>query len=301
MSSFLTVRRRDALVLAAFLAADAALTLAACSTSAPDGPADATVDNRTPDARTDAPVAARDAQADAGGNCSPATGACDIVLQNCPAQQECAVDNDGKAACQPVQVAQQLPLGRACCPSSSSNPCLPGLTCVGSACTDGGPATGRCSPACCKGADQACGKSDPEGISGACDLTLVDRATKAPLYNVCTYRKRCQPFGVEPCGAGETCRVEDTVGTAACVTSAGKGNRQPCSFANECADGYICLGTGDARVCHTACLFPGATHPFDASVEQGGALKGGCPALEKCELRLQDRPSWFAACSLDGG
>lgn len=290
------------MLVVAFVAADAALALAACSTSSPDADvADATAESQAPDAQKDAPVVTPEAGTDAGGKCSPANGACDLVVQDCPAQQECTVDNSGKAVCRPVEASQQLPLGRACCPSTSANPCLPGLTCVGNECSDGGPMTGRCSPACCKGADQACGKSDPEGISGACDLTLVDPDTKNALYDVCTYRKRCKPFQVEPCGASETCLVEDAVGTASCVTSAGKGNRQPCSFANECADGFICLNTGDAGVCHTVCLFPGAVHPFDAGVEEGGAGKGGCPASEKCTLRIKDTPSWFAACSLDGG
>jgi hypothetical protein len=303
MSLLLTLRRRGVVVVAAFLAADAALAVAACSTTSPESDgADATTETGpSADAQKDAVVVKPEAGGgDAGGNCSPAKGECDIVLQDCPPQQECTVDNSGKTVCQPVQASQQLPLGRACCPSTSANPCLPGLTCVGNECSDGGPMTGRCSPACCQGADQACGKSDPEGISGACDLTLVDENQK-PLYDVCTYRQRCKPFKIEPCGPGETCLVEDVVGSASCVTSAGKGNRQPCSFGNECADGFICLNTGDAGVCHTVCLFPGAVHPFDASVEQGGPGMGGCPANEKCDLRIKDLPSWFAACSLDGG
>lgn len=303
MSLLLTLRRRGVVVVAAFLAADAALAMAACSTSSPEADdADATtVGEGGADAGKDALVVKPEAGRDAGGHCSPAKGACDIVLQDCPPQQECVVDNDGKAFCQPVQSSQQLPLGRACCPSGAANPCLPGLTCVGNECSDGGPMTGRCSPACCKGDDQACGKSDPEGISGACDLTLVDPATASPLYDVCTYRRLCKPFKIEPCGPGETCLVEDAVGSSSCVTSAGKTNRQPCSFGNECADGLICLGGADAGTCHTVCLFPGAVHPFDAGVEQGGPGKGGCPANEKCDIRIMDTPSWFAACSLDGG
>jgi hypothetical protein len=236
-----------------------------------------------------------------GGHCSAVEGGCDIVLQDCPAKQECALDNSGETVCQPVQGAQQLPLGRRCCPSSSTNPCQPGLTCVGSNCTDAGPPTARCSPACCKGDDQACGKSDPEGISGACDLTLTDPTSNKELYQVCTYRQRCEPFRVEPCKAGETCLVEDQVGTASCVTSGGKGNRAPCSFGNECADGLICLGAAGTSVCHYACLLPNAANPFDASVEQGGPGSGGCAAGELCNLQIQDLPTWYGACSVDGG
>jgi hypothetical protein len=300
----LPLRRRGAAIALAFLVADGAVAMAACSTSSPEsGGADATTESAVPDAANDSPVTKPDSGTDAGrvGNCSPAKGKCDIVLQDCPAQQECVVNASNATECQKVQASEQLPMGRACCPGGNGNPCLPGLTCVGNPCVDGGPPTGRCSPACCKGDDQACGKSDPEGISGACDLTLVDPTTKSALYDVCTYRRTCKPFKVDPCGPSETCLVEDAVGTASCVTSDGKTNRQPCTFGNECADGLICLDNGDAGVCHTVCLFPGSAHPFDASVEKGGPGMGGCPAKEKCDIRIKDTPTWFAACSLDGG
>jgi hypothetical protein len=305
ITRLLTLRRRGLLVFAAFLAADAGIALAACSTSSPDATdgTDATSESTTPpnDAGKDAPTTRPDSGSEGGGgNCSAAKGGCDIVLQDCPPQQECVVDNSGVTVCQPVQGTQQLPMGRACCPNGTGNPCLPGLTCVGSACVDGGPATARCSPACCKGDDQACGHSDPEGISGACDINIVD-STGKELYQACTYSQRCEPFQVEPCKVGETCLVEDKAGTASCVTSAGKTNRQPCSFANECADGLLCLGDPDASVCHYACVLPGSANPFDASVQTGGPGAGGCPANEKCNIQIQDLPAWYAACSLDGG
>lgn len=293
------------MLVAAFLVADAAIAMAACSTSSPADSTgvDATVDTSSgTEGGKDGPVTQPEAGVEGGGNCSPSNDKCDIVRQNCPAMQECVVGAGNKTECRPVDSSQQLPKGRGCCPSTSANPCLPGLTCVGNPCVDGGPATtGRCSPACCKGDDQSCGKSDPEGISGACDITLVDTASSTPLYDVCTYRQTCKPFKIEPCTAGQTCLVEDKVGTASCVDSFGKTNRQPCTFGNECADGLICLGGGDAGVCHYVCLLPGATHPFDAGVEEGGAGKGGCPANEKCNITITNTPSWFAACSLDGG
>ncbi len=304
-----SLRRRGIVLVAAFLAANAAIGMAACSTSSPDAEgADATTETRAPDAAKDAPVIPQDSALDAGkvGNCSPAKGPCDIVLQDCPAQQECVVSASNGTECRKVESSQQLPIGRGCCPNNpGGNPCLPGLTCVGTPCVDGGPtATGRCSPACCKGDDQACGKSDPEGISGACDITLYAADTNTALHDVCTYRQRCKPFKVEPCTATQVCLVEDKVGSASCVDSFGKTNRQPCTFGNDCADGFICFGGGadGGGTCHTVCLLPGSTSPFDASVEEGGPGKGGCPAGEKCDIsNFKDLPSWFALCSLDGG
>lgn len=300
-------KRAGVIAVAAFVAADGALALVACSTTDPvveDG-VDATTETSVPDAAKDniAPKP-EEAGKEGGGNCSAAKGKCDIVLQDCPAQQECIVNNDSTTECRPVEASQQLPMGRSCCPNGAANPCLPGLTCVGNACADGGPQTGRCSPACCDGDDQACGKSDPEGISGACNLTLVRGDEQTPLHSVCTYAQRCKPFKVEPCKTGETCLVEDKVGTASCADSFGKLNRAPCTFGNECADGLICLNNGDAgSSCRTVCLRPGTTHPFDAAVEEGGPGMGGCPAAEECKIGVTDLPPWFGACSLkaDGG
>jgi hypothetical protein len=306
------LRRRGVLLFAAFLAADAGIAVAACSTSSPEvETADATAE-ATPgtDAAKDAPpVITPEAGKDGGGvNCEHVKGACDIVLQDCPAQQECVVNNSNKTECRAVQVSQQLGIGRGCCPNGSSNSCLPGLSCIGNDCVDGSAPTARCSPACCPGDDQKCGKSDPEGISGACDLKLVGQGD-VELHNVCTYRPRCKPFKEEPCKTGETCLVEDKVGTSSCVTvfsAPGKTNRQACTVSNDCADGLQCYFQGDAGVgsCRYVCLFPGSSHPFDAGVQEGGAGQGGCPAGEKCgTIQFSNRPTWYSLCALtsDGG
>jgi hypothetical protein len=303
------IRRGRALALfAAFVAIDASVVMVACSSSSVD-------DVSTPDATSEGSTIGEDAGRDTsvtpfmeagrdgGGNCSPANDKCDIVLQNCPAQQECVVGATNKTICQPVSASEQLPRGRACCSNGQTNPCLPGLQCVGGdSCIDGGPQTGRCAPACCEGDDQACGKSDPEGISGQCTLRLVDQDGNE-LHRVCTYSQACQPYQVQPCTTGQTCIVEDKSGTASCVDlfGAGKPDRTPCSAANDCNDGLLCLGPGDAGVCHYACLLPNTTSPFDAGVEEGGAGRGGCPSNEKCNLQITGLPDWYGACSLDGG
>jgi hypothetical protein len=301
-------RRLVAPLFAAFLAADAAIAMAACHSTLPEAdPPDATIE--TPDAGTDAPVEDGGKQA---GHCTPARGPCDLVLQDCPDdnngnKQECVVPAKVTTVCVPVQASQQLPAGRACCPNNpTGNPCLPGLTCVGPPCVDGGPVTARCSPVCCKGDDQACGKSDPEGFSGACDVTLVDEVTRTPLYNVCTYRQRCKPFNQEPCQGGQTCILEDQLGTATCrdinPPLPGKANRESCSYANECADGLMCMGSGASGLCRTACLLPNTVSPFDASIEEAGQGQGGCPPDESCVISFVNRPAWYGICAFaDGG
>ena len=281
----------------------------------PDGSPDGT---STTDGAADAPGAIDGGTKD-GGNCSAVKGPCDIVLQNCPdkagQKQECEVYQPSSAGgapsgalttrCVPVQASQTLPAGRACCANAAGgNPCLPGLTCVGAPCVDGGPITGRCSPACCEGDDQACGLSDPEGIAGSCDLTLFSN-DDTEVHRVCSYRERCKPFGQEPCKQGFTCLIEDKLGTAGCITTQDKTLGSPCGFANDCANGLFCHSDlpdgGDAR-CHMICLTPNSTHPFDAGVEDGGPLMGGCNGGQQCNITgFSNLPSWFSLCTLDGG
>lgn len=295
--------------------------VAACSSdpevTGTDGP-DATSDTAAPaDARADATEADAGGGKD-GGNCSAVKGPCDIVAQDCPdksgEKQECVVHQPTGAGgtptgplttrCVTVQATQTLPAGRACCSNApGGNPCLPGLTCVGAPCVDGGPITGRCSPACCEGDDQACGLSDPEGIAGSCDLTLFSGDVE--VHRVCSYRERCKPFQQEPCKDGFTCLIEDKLGTAGCITSQGKALGTPCGFANDCSDGLFCHSDlpdgGDAR-CHMICLTPNAVHPFDAGVEDGGPLTGGCPPNQQCNItNFSNLPAWFSLCTLDGG
>lgn len=299
--------RRLSLGLVAIALAPLALLLAAaCGSDA------ATEDEGSPLPTSDAgrDGGARDAASTRAreGGCAKTTGECDLVLQDCPPDpqgqaQECVPASDGKggfeAICIPVQPSQQLPIGRACCPDApGGNPCLPGLSCVGQACGDGGIQTGRCAPPCCPGDDQACGQSDPEGIAGLCDLTLVDSTSSKELYSTCSYRERCKPFGLEPCGAGQTCLVDDEVGSASCIGSYEKALDEPCGFSNDCKDGLYCISAGDGGSrCRLGCLTPGAVHPFDPSVEDAGAGKGGCAAGQTCDLGpVPGLPPWLSFC-----
>ena len=288
-----------------------AIILLACSSSSPDdeggqGP----TGDAGPGAKSDAADGGtRDGASGREGGCTAVKGPCDLVLQDCAddakgQKQECVVaradTGDLTTQCVPVQPSQQLPIGRGCCPGNA-NPCLPGLSCVGDPCVDGGPISGRCTPACCEGDHASCGQSDPEGIGGQCDLTLFVESTE--VHRVCSYRERCKPFGVEPCKQNQTCIVEDKVGTAGCIASNNIQNRQPCKFANDCADGFICVGPEDAGVCRMFCLTPNSLPPFDASAATGEPGRGGCPAGETCTgPGFQNLPDWLQLCEYpDGG
>jgi hypothetical protein len=311
-------------IFGATLVANAGFAIGACSSSSSvdDGDGGTGSEAGGQDGAKDGPVNPNTdgSTGKDGGHCSIVKGACDIVLQDCAndskgQKQECVVVKSGAdyvTQCVPVQASQQLAMGAACCPPTSAkpdNPCLPGLSCGGPDCVDGGPKTGRCSPACCKGDDQSCGKSDPEGIAGACDLSVF--IDNQEMFNTCSYRERCKPFGIESCKAGEACLVEDKIGTSSCLGSNGKQLGDSCIFANDCVDGLFCLTLSgmDAGTCRMQCLTPGATHPFDAGVEDGGPGAGGCPvktcpgSVPCCGIGpFTDLPSWLSFCKFpDGG
>lgn len=241
-----------------------------------------------------------------GGNCTAVKGPCDLVLQDCPPSEECVVTRATAGgfttACRAVGASQQLPIGRACCPGAA-NPCLPGLTCVGDPCVDGGAPTARCAPACCPGDDKSCGISDPEGIAGACDITLFSGNDE--IHNTCTYKERCRPLRLERCKPGQACIVEDKTGSSSCVSSNGKAEGESCGFLNDCADGMMCFGSADGGAsCRVLCLTPNAATPFDAGALDGGPFGGGCPAGETCNIGLspQQFPAWLSICRFrDGG
>jgi hypothetical protein len=258
---------------------------------------------------------------DAGGpevkaNCSPINSACDIVLQNCNPKngqpQEC-VDTGSGTACVPIGTSQHLPRGHACCPNPSkgANPCGAGLQCIGAPddpCSSDAGLTGRCAPACCD--DDVCGKSDPEGFSGRCDLSIVDNAN-SELFKVCDYNPPCKPFHVEACPSGFTCVVQDKFGTSSCVgiyavtdagsTSTGLPEKTPCNSLNACADGLLCVGPPDGgSTCQWACLTPNSNPPFDAgALRDASAGNGGCPSGEACIVSFDPGalPVWLSVCS----
>ncbi len=267
-------------------------------------------------ATADAPVVDVAPPPDAGGPdvtgaCSPVNTACDIVRQNCPSGHECVAASDTATACQAIRASQHLPKGHTCCPSAPQAQCAPGLRCIGpdTPCqADAGAFPGRCTPACCD--DDICGKSDPEGFAGRCQLSIVGQSEQE-LYKVCDYSPPCKPFHVQSCPQNFTCNVDDKFGTASCVgiyapidggtIPSGYAEGTACSTLNSCADGLACVSRGDAgSTCTWLCLTPGENPPFDAgALRDAGAGYGGCPNGERCILTFAptDLPVWISACA----
>jgi hypothetical protein len=222
---------------------------------------------------------------------TPIKGDCDIVAQDCPTGKECVVtqlsDGGFATACAPNGQGS-IPEGYACTPNAN-NPCVPGLECI----------QHRCSKHCCLGNDSECGASHPEGYAGRCDLNItVDGVNTA--YSVCTYSSACQPFGIQSCTSDSTCLIQDNSGTAKCTGYPGPDGGLPenakCQFANDCADGMMCLNKGDAGSCTWVCYVPPG--PYDAGIAQLGQGKGGCKAPETCASVNWggQLPVWLGVC-----
>ena len=332
MSMLNRLGRRTLGLLACTATLGGGIFVEACSSSsgsgfsADDAGTDATINNNGSDGGTDGSMSGNSdsAAGDAGGHCTPIKGACDIVLQDCPKSktgqaQECvASGNNGNftTQCAPAQASEQLPTGRACCPSNNSNPCLPGLECIGDPCPDAGPdaaaavQTGRCSPHCCT--NDQCGVSDPEGISGSCDVTLVSGGKD--LYYVCTYKETCKPLGVQPCKSANTaCEVQDKFGSGNCgpIFGAPAKEHELCDPSKQCGDGTMCFlksfpdggqvyepDGSVAQECLYLCHTPNSATPFDGGLLTSAAGHGGCPGGETCKLGLDPSqfPAWLSLC-----
>ena len=189
------------------------------------------------------------------------TGACDIVLQNCPSGKECrATQPDGGAFSTQCfsNSTGNLSEGSKCTPGTQNNPCQVGLECI----SDG--VSGRCSKHCCEG-DMSCGLSVPEGYQGSCDLGIeLGQGTPFDVpqaYFVCDYLAPCQPFGIKPCGAGQISSSRTTRATEVhAALRLGQAREAGCTASNECASGLGCYGAPDGGgfTCQWNCYAPGA-------------------------------------------
>jgi len=148
------------------------------------------------------------------------------------------------------------------------------------------------------GDDSVCGMTQA-GVQGTCDLQISSGPpNNTVLFMVCTYKNVCKPFKAVPCPTGESCTIEDKLGTADCIGNNGKTEGQPCMYKNDCVDGLMCLGVqGQQATCQMLCLTPGQTPPFDAGAD-GGPGRGGCSTGKTCSGALDPNqfPPWVSIC-----
>jgi hypothetical protein len=164
----------------------------------------------------------------------------------CGAGQACYLDvNAGVTGC---QAAGTKAAGEACW-GEAANVCAVGLQCVvqcAEVCS-----TGAGSPKC----SEVCpGEVDVLSEANALGACVPD----AP-------RELCDLFAQGSCGAGAMCTL--VRGGIACIPAGTKAAGEPCSFANDCAEGSVCA----VATCRTVCdASAGATTaPCDSACAAG--------------------------------
>ncbi len=221
-------------------------------------------------------------------------GDCNIVAQNCNSGQECAAVPDGggfSLECV-TNTTGSIKEGYACTPSKTGNVCVAGLECI----------SGRCAKHCCLGDDSACGKSQPEGYIGRCDINVSLVQNGPGVYSACSYSAGCEPFKLQPCASGQACFVSDSQGTATCTPLDGKNVAEGagCAALNDCAsDGLGCYGAPDGGgfTCQWNCYMKGKGGPYDSQIAaDAGAGYGGCPSGESCKYNITNLPTWYGIC-----
>ena len=189
------------------------------------------------------------------------TGECDLLKQDCPPGDECAVKTMGGtgSTCRSAQNGLK-DRGMQC---TSPSECMNGMVC----------ANNRCSPFCCPSTDEPCG-------SGTCDVQLNFAAGQWAM--VCSYLQSCTLFAHQ-CTSPQECHIGDVnLGVAVCDSPSDShvGEGEVCQYRNDCGDDQICnrsgadLGDGgNLGKCRYLCQVDGQ------SLAPG---EGGCPASQTC-------------------
>jgi hypothetical protein len=222
-------------------------------------------DAAIPDASIDAaPVA-----------CTPRAAVCDPVCNvGCPAGQRCDLSptpNQGMCISTTGETGQP---GQICMASPTSDSCLAREACLGSA------TAGTCYRMC---------YVDTDCQPGACCDLSITLGTAQSGFNACGISGTCDPTATNGggCASGNACyiipcttstaNVECACNTASsCGTTAltfNKTNGQPCTYVNECASGYTCVG--QPSVCRGICRL---------------GSNAGCPAANPTCTALQISP-----------
>lgn len=231
-----------------------------------------------------------DAASDASSSCPAGSatnatlGACDVVLQNCPAPYTCSIQQAGatwKTECVTLGAGSKA-LGASC---NSHSECQPTLRCT----------LGKCTRPCCSALEsQLC------GANGQCDMN-INFSGGAAFLQVCTFSPPCTPWANDcPTGQPETdCHISGS--KFSCSTpnyslDAGSTVGKPCTYLNDCGDSQHCMySSADAATgtCRWLCKASTTGAP-DAGTVGGSPGKGGCQSGQKC-VPYQS-PSWLGFC-----
>lgn len=117
----------------------------------------------------------------------------------------------------------------------SVNDCREGLTCD----------EGECRKVCCGGSDANCSTGDICVSFSAMDGTPFG-------FGACRTPSGCNVIDQTGCDAPTACYIISGDGSTDCITPPASGGVQnaECMFLNECAPGFLCLGSGCSRACN---------------------------------------------------
>ncbi|MDC0708226.1 hypothetical protein POL68_07065 [Stigmatella sp. ncwal1] len=191
-------------------------------------------------------------------------GACDPVLQNCPAGQRCTylrTAGQTERACVEEGTADE---GNPCQLSGPSeglgtDNCKKGLFCTDTSREDGGTSfqcVRFCHDAAQCGASRQC--NEVLWLNGTVELPLVcgSEAKECDLL-----AQNCEsPLGCYP-----------TTGKPLCTSQGGRGEGARCEFSNQCASGSACVRTGEGLTCRPLCRLPNG---------QPSCAQGSCQPLQ---------------------
>ncbi len=207
-----------------------------------------------------------------GGAYNPAAGYDGGDILACRVQPATSVTSDGFGLPTACSVAGSGTAGEKC---TEPTDCAAEFDCVGG--------MGTCRQYCCAGNVQ-CGPQE------FCDIQplAVATTTKVPVCmpiesSGCSLRSALAnaPTGATSCLPGQTCAIVREDGTTGCVEAGGKTAGEPCNT-DHCADGLVCLGALNARLCYALCLTSGSGECPSPMTCQGGLPLFQDPTVGVC-------------------
>lgn len=224
-----------------------------------------------------------------GGTCPPSevssatSGACDLILQDCPSPYTCGVQQSGsdfRSDCVTLGTGTKN-VGESCAWHSE---CQPGLLCAGGFCTR---------PCCTELESQICGSQ------GRCTLAIP--VTGGGFIRVCDFSPLCTPWTSDcPSGQPRT-DCHEYNGDFFCTVpnydpDAGSTVGAPCTYLEDCGDSQICVVTSadaGAGTCRWLCKVSDSGAP-DAGSVTGAPGGGGCVSGQTC---IEFDLPWLGYCN----
>jgi hypothetical protein len=162
-------------------------------------------------------------------------GTCDPVAQDCPSPNRCTIAHTTPATTFCESVAGTVQEFGPCRATATSDNCDRGMLCFGTT------ATSYCQRFCNQDAD--CGST------GWCAIALNSTSLHLCMQQCSAAAQNCSESGYG-CYLVVTTSAQQR---QACLPVGSVAAGQPCTNANSCAPGSICVASGSGHTCQQAC------------------------------------------------